>query len=729
MRNCKVAGLAFIAAASVGDAVSVATSEGLNPIRKVVNLLQGMQKTIQKQGEKDEELYEKFQCYCKHGTGDLSASIAAAEDKAPSVASDIEAKEGKLSATKSGLESATEDRGTAKTALAEAKGVREKEAAEFATSKADLDTNIAALKKATTAIDKGSAGAFLQTDAAQVLRQLASRDDFAEADKQDILAFLDQSSEYAPQSGQIGGILKQLSDDMSGTAAELTAAEDKALQGYRGLTGAKLKEIAALTAQVEESTEKIGRLGVEIVQHKEDLSDTQAALLEDKKLAAELEKSCGTKEAEWDERQKTRSEEVLAIAETIKILNDDEALDLFKKTLPSPEVQPVSFVQVDRASPSLRRDALAAVKQAAARSQTSSPGLELLAIALSGKKALSRGAFDKVLKMVDDMVSLLGKEQDDDNNKKEYCAKSFDEADDQLKDVTRLISGLEADMDKDENDIKSVGEEIAALQAGLQELEKQSKEASQQRKDENAEFQESLSGNTAALQLLDVAKNRLNEFYNPKLYKAPKKQELSAEDRVYSSMGGELATTTPGGIAGTGVVALAEVGVHRQLSSDTEGGAPATWEGDYKKSGSASNGVISMLDLLRKDLQKEITESKAEEKAGQANYEKFEQDAGQKRKADSKSLARKQATKADLQEQFQANKGKHVDAVKDEGATQKYIASLHTECDWLVKYFDVRKDARAGELDSLNNAKAVLSGADYSFVQTNSRRGFLARVN
>jgi len=54
-------------------------------------------------------------------------------------------------------------------------------------------------------------------------------------------------------------------------------------------------------------------------------------------------------------------------------------------------------------------------------------------------------------------------------------------------------------------------------------------------------------------------------------------------------------------------------------------------------------------------------------------------------------------------------------------ATLKYIQSLHTECDWLIKYFDVRKEARTGEIDALVKAKAVLSGADYSLLQVRAR--------
>merc|ERR1719428_2791923 len=101
------------------------------------------------------------------------------------------------------------------------------------------------------------------------------------------------------------------------------------------LVAAKTKEVEALTAQIEAKSVRLGDVSVEAATMKNDLEDTTEAVAEDTKFAADLEKQCATKEAEWDERCKLRSEEILAIADTIKILNDDDALELFKKTQPS----------------------------------------------------------------------------------------------------------------------------------------------------------------------------------------------------------------------------------------------------------------------------------------------------------------------------------------------------------------------------------------------------------
>merc|ERR1719330_1641085 len=125
-----------------------------------------------------------------------------------------------------------------------------------------------------------------------------------------------------------------------------------------------------------------------------------------------------------------------------------------------------------------------------------------------------------------------------------------------------------------------------------------------------------------------------------------------------------------------------------------------------------------MIDLLIKDLDKEMTEAETAEKDAQADYEEMMADSSAKRTADTKSLMEKEGAKADLEGALEDHKGQKDEAAKELMATMQYIKSLHLECDWLVQYYDVRKEARAAEVDSLKKAKAVLSGADFSFLQT-----------
>merc|ERR1712014_267006 len=108
-----------------------------------------------------------------------------------------------------------------------------------------------------------------------------------------------------------------------------------------------------------------------------------------------------------------------------------------------------------------------------------------------------------------------------------------------------------------EETIATLASEIEALEDGIKALDKQVAEATEERKTEHAENVETLANDNAAKEIIGIAKNRLNKFYNPKLYVAPPKRELSEEDRITVNMGGTLApTAAPGGIAGTGVEAM-----------------------------------------------------------------------------------------------------------------------------------------------------------------------------
>merc|ERR1719388_778379 len=143
--------------------------------------------------------------------------------------------------------------------------------------------------------------------------------------------------------------------------------------------------------------------------------------------------------------------------------------------------------------------------------------------------------------------------------KKEYCTMQFDLADDKKKSLERSISNLEKAIEKEKEGISALAEEIKALEDGIVALDKSVAEATEQRKEENTEYNELMASDGAAKELLGFAKNRLNKFYNPKLYKAPPKRELSEAERITVNMGGTLApTAAPGGIAGTGVTALTE---------------------------------------------------------------------------------------------------------------------------------------------------------------------------
>jgi len=436
-----------IAALRASDAAAA------NPVRKVVTMLQGLQAKISAEGEKEKELYDKYMCYCKTSGGDLAKGIADAQTKIPQLQSDIAENEAKLAQLKLDVEGHKADRAAAKEAMAAATALREQEKAKFDKENADLKANLAAIAKAVAALEKGSYG-FLQTSTASTLKKLVGKLDMQDADRQDMMAFLSGSSEYAPASGEIIGILKQMGDEMAADSKAVIDAEAAAVKAHEGLMAAKKKEVEALTKMIQNKLERIANLAVEIQEMKNDLGDSAEGLIEDQKFIADLEKNCGEKAKLYDENVKYRTQELAAVADTIKILNDDDALELFKKTLPGS----ASFLQITNTATLMKSQALRIINTL--RKHRKSVRIDFIALSLRGKKI----GFGKVIEMIDGLVAELKADQIADSDKKEYCAVSFDTADDKKKVLEKSVSDLETAIADSKAGIATTTEEIAALE-------------------------------------------------------------------------------------------------------------------------------------------------------------------------------------------------------------------------------------------------------------------------
>merc|ERR1719316_2212510 len=211
--------------------MSATTSTGVsaNPIRKVVNLLQNMQKKIAAESEKREKMFDEYMCYCSNADGTLGQSIQDAQTKIPQLESSIKEDAAMKKQLEAELKEAQVSRVEAKDTIAKATALREKEAKAYAALKSDAEANIGALDKAIPAIEKGMAGAFLQTSAASVLRQLSVSANMIPADRDLLASFLSEGQNYAPKSGQIVGILKTMQDEMTKDFADATAEESSAI--------------------------------------------------------------------------------------------------------------------------------------------------------------------------------------------------------------------------------------------------------------------------------------------------------------------------------------------------------------------------------------------------------------------------------------------------------------------------------------------------------------------
>merc|ERR1719265_1814678 len=534
-----------------------------------------MQKEIETEGEKEEKAFDKFMCYCSGNTDG---------QKAAELGSKVEALVSEKAQLDQELKDHQSSREAAKQDSKKAANLREKEHAEFKAESADMSTNIAAMKGAIAALEKGMGLLQMGGDQKDIVERMVSStsqlDDFQREGVMDLL----QGKESAQSSGEITGMLKAMLEELEGDLATATKDEATAASGFEELSAAKQAEIASATSAIESKTKRAGEVAVEIVQTQD---DKEAEVAETQAFVGDLQKQCTEKQAAWDERQKMRAEEISAISQAIKVLNDDDALDLFKKTVPSFAQTGLQFLQKSsKASVALRANGMVMSLAQISRSHTTE--LSLLASSLKSKSV----DFSKITEQIDGMVEVLGKEQVDDDEQKKFCEAEFTKNAAEQKDTEETLASLAASIEEMTATVATLKGEIDTLTAEIKALDKAVAEATEQRKEEHTSFLQSQAESQAAVQLIDVAKNKLNKFYNPTLYKAPERRELTEEERIAVNSG------APDPRDAEEAAAAATVFAQVRAASNAAPPPPPETFGAYKKKSGKSAGVIGLMDMM-----------------------------------------------------------------------------------------------------------------------------------
>merc|ERR1719450_1630982 len=231
------------------------------------------------------------------------------------------------------------------------------------------------------------------------------------------------------------------------------------------------------------------------------------------------------------------------------------------------------------------------------------------------------------------MIVLLGKQADDDVKQKEYCESEFEKAADEEAASKTKLTQTDAKLSELTDLIGTLMEEISALGASISALDKSVADATEQRKEEHAAYVAQMQMNEAAMGLVEKAKNRMQKFYNPTLYKAPPKTENTMEEKII------------------------EAGTFVQLrrSDVAPPPAPEMPSGLVQKSGKSA-GVIGMMDTIISDLGSDMKDMEYEEKTAQKDYAELMADSQVTRAADSKALTGKTTTKAETEDELMTTK-------------------------------------------------------------------------
>merc|ERR1719191_1038759 len=328
------------------SAMGTVTKE--NPMRKIIGMLQDMAKELEREGEVEKEIFDKAICACEGGTDNLNKVIA---DSGAQI-EELTAKVASGNAEKAQLTQDVADHkansASAKSDLDEATMLRDKEHKSFSATEKDTKTNLDGLSKAIPAIEKGMGGAALMQMPGQE-RKMEGLRRFIEVTKllgnderSNVLAFLEQGSDedagdktQSQGAGEILGILKNMKDEMEKDLGDMQTQETKDHESFNDLKAAKNEEISLNEKAVIEKEKRIGALALTMSEDDHALEDATEEKANAEKFKANMEEQCATVEKDKAMREKMRSEEIAAISEAVKILNDDDALEVFKKVAPS----------------------------------------------------------------------------------------------------------------------------------------------------------------------------------------------------------------------------------------------------------------------------------------------------------------------------------------------------------------------------------------------------------
>jgi len=671
--------VSLVAAAAALPAVYAVETQR-NPLRKIVTLLQDMSKEVEVEGDRAKELFEKFMCYCSTNSAQLSKGIDVATAHVDELNSGVEELSGSNAQLSQELKDLKEDVADNSKAISEAEAQRTTEAASYAAESTEASNSIGALDKAIPALKAGLASP------AAVLAQLGSMGALARAAPTAEQASLLQSG----SSDEILGILEQMRDDFKANLAQSTQQEQEAISTFGELSGAKKKQIQAATTEINEKEGRLALQKQQVADFTEDLEDTSGKLAADQDFLGGLKKACAAKTTENEEQNKSRNAELVAISDCVKILNDDDAQEMFKKTLPSfTQVPATSFLQSRLVKHRGQKDnaVLRRRMHAAALALRSTPSglhknaLSFLAVRMERMRQPGQG-FGPLKGSVQQMLSDMQAEQADDDAHLESCKGNLRSSNQEKKGLEDAIASEASKIEALEMEVKKLVDEIKVLKSEVAELDVALTEATAQRKKEKGEFTKTMSELSISSNLLMKAKAVLERQY------AAKKPDGEASFMQQSSSSDSWAASLLGASQ-----------------------APAT--AGYEKKGGAGMGVVSLLTELCGDIKAQQQAAEMTENNAQKDFDELSQKTKDSSDATQKDIVGKESEKSVLEETMLDVEGEKSQTEDENTAVVNKIQALHSSCDFLIANFEERKKARGDEVASLTNCLAILSGADF----------------
>jgi hypothetical protein len=701
----RTAALVFSCTAATISVFAESTRENLTPISRVVELLRGLRTQTETELNTDEKLYEKFVCWGKTVISTKTASNTFAKkriNELETYIADIDAGRIEFTSERKDLES---EMAAVLASMEEANALRNKEHEEFldaedemVKAKTALETAISVLEEATAGHEQGvllqkrrtsdeiaarsaSAAELMQAvnigekvlnhgDATFLKRLLIA--DVPTVDWNKLNRKATFKLGYKARSFKIQGVLKELHSTMNTSLADARAKEAETKAQFEKLMQSKTQEKTKTQEALDKMEEENGARGMNKEEAQAEVDALNQQVRDDSKYIDETRLSLSEKKTEWVDRKQLRTEEIAAISKAIAILSNDDARDLFTRSLKS---QGYSFLQASQKS--VARSAALTLSKAVAdlkRDGTQrNSGLTELAARLTGVDSTH---FTKVIAAIDKMVADLKEEEDMDLEKKENCEKT-------RLDDTRMVAVTSRNMDERteeiarlESEIQEINAEIAEKNETIVQIQTQLDEATENREAEKAEFARSAKDDADAKATVERAKDVLSAFYTDNNLMLVQKRAPAAGE----------APERP----------------------------PDTWDSPYMGKTEESTSVIAVLGMIIEDIAKDASDAKIAEDKSAAEYSEFKLESeGQIQKLN-ETITDLDSTKAGKESERKSAGDTRLLKRDELDVVMKKIADAQPGCDFVTINYPMRLDNRRIEIDGLVKAKAILTGGEFN---------------
>jgi len=704
--------------------VQVPYAQGLqtqktSPVSKIITLLKDMTGQLAKEQEVDDEMYEKMSCWCTTGDEEKTKAITDGEEKIASLKVEIEqetAVVAQKTAQASALMAALDK---SKNALAQATELRKKGLSEFNAEEKDLLSSIASVKGAIIALSKHHSASLLQESGAahEETRKIAVMLQYQLHKHSDILAevitphqrkavaallarspmsfaqspndyfravesvgvYLPASMQkfmptkgllqvdgsevpggkyYQSNSGEIFGILKQLKESFESNLEATQKQETTDNSDYADLKKAKETEIASTESSLDTTNKELGDASFKKASASEDLEETQNILAADVDYLTELKATCATADSDYASRKSTRIAESTAVSKAMAFLNSDEAQDLFHRSIGG-----ASFLQKSQVA---RRVASAAAVLTKAASKLGKP--ELSAMVLKFRL----DSFGKAKQAIKDLMKELQKQSADEIKKKDICISEINTNEAEQEATTRDKNAQIEKIEALTATIDTLASEIDALKKEVADAELAFKRAGEDREFENKDFQLTVADQRATQKVLTSALAVLKGFYD-------------------------------------GSASLLARGSSRQPAGPPP---PASFT-PYEKQ-AAGGGVMAAIEGVIADAKVMEADAIRAEADAQTAYEEFGKQTNDAVDAMTRAIVTKSGNKAEMT----SDKAETSEALDYSVATLQSLEgenmSIHADCDYTLKLFDLRQSQRGEEIEALKQALAILGGASFN---------------